>query len=187
MATVIIAEENRSLTNPDEIKSYLAGIGIDYERWDTDVAVDADASDDEILRAYSHYIEVLKAEGGYVAADVINVTPQTGGLEEMLARFNVEHTHDEDEVRFVVSGRGLFHIHPPDKPVVAIEVAAGDLIRVHRGTLHWFNLCSDRCIRAIRLFQNTAGWIPRYSGSGIDRNFQPVCFGPAYMSVRYSG
>ena len=30
----------------------------------------------------------------------------------MLAKFSIEHRHDEDEVRFIVEGRGLFHIHP---------------------------------------------------------------------------
>ena len=30
----------------------------------------------------------------------------------MLAKFSTEHWHDEDEVRFIVRGRGLFHIHP---------------------------------------------------------------------------
>ena len=30
----------------------------------------------------------------------------------MLDKFSSEHWHDEDEVRFIVEGRGLFHIHP---------------------------------------------------------------------------
>ena len=36
----------------------------------------------------------------------------------MLDKFNREHWHDEDEVRFVIQGRGLFHIRPKDGPVV---------------------------------------------------------------------
>ena len=75
----------------------------------------------------------------------------------MLARFTREHWHDEDEVRFIIEGRGLFHVHPADGPVFAIEVEAGDLIRVPRGTHHWFDLCADRRIRAIRLFQDPVG------------------------------
>ena len=104
----------------------------------------------------------------------------------MLAKFNIEHTHDEDEVRFIVAGHGLFHIHSSGRPVVGIEVVAGDLIRVPRGTLHWFDLCLDRRIRAIRLFQDASGWTPHYTGSGVDRRFQPVCFGPAYIPPRTS-
>ena len=100
----------------------------------------------------------------------------------MLAKFNIEHRHDEDEVRYIVAGRGLFHIHPPDGPVVALEVEAGDLIRVPRGTLHWFDLCGDRRIRAIRLFQDISGWTPHYTNSGVDRGYEPVCWGPRYIS-----
>lgn len=186
MAIVNIPEENRTLTDPAEITAYLAGIGIDYEQWHTDVKVEIGASSEEILTAYAPQIEQLKARGGYVTADVIDVNPNTSGLETMLAKFNIEHTHDEDEVRFIVAGSGLFHIHPPGKSVVGIEVVAGDLIRVPRGTLHWFNLCTERRIRAIRLFQDMSGWTPHYTGSGVDRKFQPVCLGPTYIPPQVS-
>jgi 1,2-dihydroxy-3-keto-5-methylthiopentene dioxygenase len=184
MAIVRIPEENRTLADPGEVTRYLASLGIDYERWGASQPVPADALAEEILAAYAPQIEQLKARGGYVTADVIDVHPTTPGLEAMLAKFNVEHWHDEDEVRYIVAGRGLFHIHMPGKAVAAIEVEAGDLIRVPRGTRHWFDLCADRRIRAIRLFQDPAGWTPRYTGSGVDRNYQPVCFGPAYIRAR---
>jgi 1,2-dihydroxy-3-keto-5-methylthiopentene dioxygenase len=109
------------------------------------------------------------------------VFPDTPGLDAMLNRFNSEHWHDEDEVRFIIEGRGVFHVHPPDEAVFAIEVGAGDLIRVPKGTHHWFDLCADRRIRAIRLFQDPAGWAPHYTKTGVDQNFQPLCFGPAYI------
>ncbi len=109
------------------------------------------ASDQEILDAFKAPIEELSASGGYVTADVINVSAETPGLQEMLDRFNREHWHDEDEIRFVVAGRGLFHIHPHGGEVFSIEVTGGDMISVPRGTEHWFDLCGDRRIRAIRL------------------------------------
>ena len=99
----------------------------------------------------------------------------------MLAKFNREHWHDEDEVRFTIAGHGLFHIHTKTGVVLGIEVEAGDLIRIPRGTLHWFNLCADRRIRAIRLFQDTAGWTPHYTESRIDENFLLACFSAAHL------
>ncbi len=181
MAVVRIPEKNRTLTERAEITQYLAAIGIDYERWAPAHAVPADAPAEQVLAAYAPEIERLKASGGYVTADVIDVFPQTPGLETMLKKFNREHWHDEDEVRFIIEGRGLFHIHPPGKPVLAIEVEAGDLIRVPRGTHHWFDLCPDRRIRAIRLFQDVSGWTPHYTDSGAEQGFEPACFGPAYI------
>jgi 1,2-dihydroxy-3-keto-5-methylthiopentene dioxygenase len=58
------------------------------------------------------------------------------------------------------------------------------LIRVPRGTWHWFDLCGDRDIRAIRLFQDKSGWTPHYTESGADRGYQPLCMGPAYIPLR---
>lgn len=177
MAVVEVAEKQIRLTNPSAIRETLGAIGIDYERWDADEArVSPESSEAEILAAYLPEIERLKAAGGYVTADVINIVPSTPNLDALLDKFNKEHWHDEDEIRFIVKGHGLFHIAPKDGPVVSIEMEAGDLIRVPRGTLHWFNLCGDRTVRAIRLFQDPAGWTPDYTGSGLDSKFRPLCF-----------
>ncbi len=181
MALVRIPDENRTLADRDAVAVYLAQVGIQYEVWTPEHPTASDASSEEILEAYSSEIERLKKSGGYVTADVINVNAQTPNLDAMLAKFSREHWHDEDEVRFIIHGSGVFHIHPQNSPVIAIEVGAGDLIRVPRGTLHWFDLCSDRQIRAIRLFQDPSGWTPRYTESGIDQRYQPVCLGTSYV------
>jgi 1,2-dihydroxy-3-keto-5-methylthiopentene dioxygenase len=186
MAIVRVPSEDRVLRQPGEVAAFLARHGIDYEQWEPSQPVAADASPEAVLAAYAREVDALKARGGYVTADVIDVKPQTPNLDAMLAKFNREHWHDEDEVRFIVEGRGLFHVHPADGPVFAIEVEAGDLIRVPRGTHHWFDLCADRRIRAIRLFQDSSGWTPHYTNSGVDQEFQPVCFGPIYLPAAHS-
>lgn len=187
MAIVTIPAENRTLKDRSEITEYLAGIGIDYDRWDTSRQIGSNLPADEILSVYSDEIDRLKAQGGYVTADVIDVNPTTPGLEAMLAKFNREHWHDEDEVRFIIQGRGIFHVRPREGAVAAIEVEQGDLIRVPRGTWHWFNLCESREIKAIRLFQDPAGWAPNYTESGVDGSYQPVCFGVSYLPAQGSG
>ena len=184
MAVLRIPDEQRTLREQGEVRDYLAGIGIEYERWETAADLPEDASAEQVLSAYARQIEELKRRGGYATADVIDVNAGTPGLDAMLAKFNIEHTHDEDEVRYIIAGRGLFHIHPSQGPVVAIEVEAGDLMRVPRGTRHWFDLCGDRRIRAIRLFQDKSGWTPHYTGSGVDRNYEPLCWGPRYIPTQ---
>ena len=183
MAIIKIPTEDITLTEVESGTAYLAARGIDYERWTPDHPVDPDAPADAILSAYAREIDALKSRGGYVTADVIDVKPETPNLDAMLTKFNREHWHDEDEVRFIIEGRGLFHVHPSEGPVFAIEVEAGDLIRVPRGTHHWFDLCAERRIRAIRLFQDASGWTPHYTDSGVDQGFQPLCFGPAYVAA----
>ena len=182
MAIVNIPDKNLVLRESQEITDYLAKIEIDYEHWDTgEPRVSADATEAEILAAYSPEIEKLKLSGGYVTADVINIVPTTPNLDVMLNKFNREHWHDEDEIRFIVKGHGLFHIAPKNGEVVSIEMEAGDLIRVPCGTRHWFNLCGDKTVRAIRLFEDMSGWTPHYSESGVDANYQPLCFGVNYI------
>jgi 1,2-dihydroxy-3-keto-5-methylthiopentene dioxygenase len=183
MATIHIPDENRTLTDPAEINSFLAPHGICHERWDVAGRIGPDATNDEILSAYAPEIERLKAAGGYVTADVINVNPATPGLDEMLARFDKEHTHSEDEVRFTVHGSGVFHIHPATGPVFSITVEAGDLINVPRGTRHWFNLCGTRTIRCIRLFEDKSGWTPHYQENSRHVDYQPVCMGPDWFPL----
>jgi 1,2-dihydroxy-3-keto-5-methylthiopentene dioxygenase len=187
MAIVTIPAEGLTLTGDAEIRSHLANIDIGYERWEPSGSMADDATGDQILAAYAVEIERLKSQGGYVTADIIDVSPQTPGLDEMLCKFSREHWHDEDEVRFVIQGRGVFHIRPQQGPVTAVEVTAGDLLTVPRGTHHWFDLCADRRIRAIRLFQDPAGWTPHYTDSGHERDYQPGCFGPAYISPQEAG
>jgi len=182
MALVRIPEAQQAIDDIDAMSRFLSTYGITYERWESTRSVPSDAGSEAVLQAYADKIDELNARGGYTSADVIDVTAATPGLDTMLAKFSREHWHDEDEVRFIVEGRGLFHISPKAGPVFAIEVEAGDLISVPKGTLHWFDLCADRRIRAIRLFQDKSGWTPHYTDSGIDAKFQPVCFGPSYVS-----
>lgn len=182
MAVLRFPDENRTIEDEAEIRAELAAAGIDYERWSLD-RVPGNCSADLVLDLYRAEIEEMKQRGGYVMADVIDVTPETPNLDTMLARFDKEHTHAEDEVRFILAGRGIFFLHLGAK-VYSVEVGPGDLLRVPRGTTHWFTLCEDRRIRTIRWFQQTEGWTPYYTGSGVDQGYQPLCFGPAYLGPR---
>jgi 1,2-dihydroxy-3-keto-5-methylthiopentene dioxygenase len=181
MATITIQDERRTIHETQELRAFLELFGIWYENWEVAGRISDKASDEEILRAYQPEIERLKQRGGFVTADVINVTPDTPNLDAMLNKFNKEHTHNEDEIRFTVAGRGVFHIHPPGGPVFAIEVQSGDLINVPRGTRHWFDLCAERTIRCIRLFKEISGWTPHYISEGVHEEYAPVCWGHNYL------
>ena len=181
MALISVPDENREISDANEMREFLKPFGIWYEKWDVEGRVGPDATNEEILEAYSPEIERLKKEYGFVTADVINVNPETPGLDDMLAKFDKEHTHSEDEVRFTVKGSGVFHIHPDGAPVFSITVESGDLVNVPSGTKHWFNLCNTRTIRCIRLFEDMSGWTPQYMENSQHVNYAPVCMGPNYI------
>ena len=181
MARVQIQDEGRDIREPAEIRAFLKQYGIDFEQWDVDSRIGTNATNEEILEAYAPEIERLKKEHGFVTADVINVVPETPGLDDMLQKFDKEHLHTEDEVRFTVKGSGVFHINPENGPVFAVTVESGDLLSVPKGTHHWFNLCSDKTIRCIRLFEDKAGWTPHYMEEPVHGKYSPLCMGPSYL------
>ena len=120
MAIVRIPEQDRTIEGIDAIREFLAARQIDYTRAEPDRPVAPDAPAEVLLDAYRAMIDELKARGGYVTADVIDVFPDTPGLDAMLNRFNSEHWHDEDEVRVIVEGRVVFHVHTAGEPVFAV-------------------------------------------------------------------
>ncbi len=187
MARIFIPDQNRSIEDEKEIQKYLNPYGIFYEKWECSiVSSEENPTDAEILTAFASQIEELKRRGNYATADVINVSPATPGLDSMLAKFSKEHTHSEDEVRFVVKGRGIFHINPQTSSVFSVEMEEGDLINVPAGTRHWFNLCAERTICTIRLFEDTTGWTPHYIEDSVHENYSPLCFGDRHVAPNSS-
>jgi len=187
MATVHIPTENRSITDSEAICAFLKPFGIWYEHWQVAGRLDPAASDAQILAEYSQEIDKVKAAGGFLTADVINVNPNTPNLDAMLSKFNKEHTHSEDEVRFTVEGKGVFHLHPEGGPVFSVTVESGDMINVPCGMKHWFNLCDDRRIRCIRFFEDVTGWTPEYVDQGVHGEFSPMCFGKSHLPSDATG
>ena len=121
------------------------------------------------MDAYRGFLDERMREGGWQSVDVVDIHPGLPDLDALLAKFDREHWHAEDEIRLIVDGRGLFQVHTKQGGVLANEVEAGDWIRVPGGTLHWFHVCEARRCRALRVFQDRAGWTPHDSDSGGER------------------
>jgi 1,2-dihydroxy-3-keto-5-methylthiopentene dioxygenase len=137
-----------------------------FERWPT-----VDVSDEaEVLAAYREPIERLKAERGFVHADVVAMVPDHPLREELRRKFLDEHTHSEDEARFFVAGSGVFFIHH-QRRVYALRCDRGDLINVPAGTRHWFDMGTRPSFRCIRWFTNPQGWVAEWTGSPIASRF----------------
>lgn len=98
------------------------------------------------------------ATHGWRSQDLVVLHPGTPGLEEMLTRFERPHIHEDDEVRYIVDGEGLFGFFHPDGRETVVRVIAGDYLRVPAGVEHRFTLTAKRRIKALRLFSDTASW-----------------------------
>jgi 1,2-dihydroxy-3-keto-5-methylthiopentene dioxygenase len=168
MAVIRVHGRQDGIQDVSEQASFLARYGIGFEQWDVARLADVpqhegESDQDHVLRVFGPEVERLMKTNGYLKADVVSLTPSTPNLPTLLAKFDKEHLHNEDEVRFVVKGRGVFTIHnDTDEIVFDVEVYPGDLLVVPDGTWHWFSLCEDQTIQCIRLFQSTEGWTPSY-------------------------
>jgi len=111
---------------------------------------------------YQPTMDVLKTERGYIEQDQVALTPETPNLDAICAKFDGEHLHDEDEVRFVLEGEGVFDIRSGDDRWMRVTVEAGDLIVVPAKRYHRFELTEKKTIRCVRLFQDQTGWVPHY-------------------------
>lgn len=166
MTAIRLHPDNRLIDAPAEMVRFLDGEGLVYRNWDVsklrgglrDNYALTEAEKAEILATFEGELEKLKAEGGYVSADIVVLWEKTPDLETLLDKFSREHHHSEDEVRFVVDGHGIFTIRGRGGRYFEVTVGLGDLITVPAGTRHWFTLAEDRRIKCIRLFQDPAGW-----------------------------
>lgn len=124
--------------------------GVHYQRLSTDPA------------EHQPPLDALMASNGYVHRDEVALSPETPNLEQVCAKFVDEHLHDEDEVRFVLEGAGVFEIRSRDDRWMKVTVHPGDLIVVPKDRYHRFYLTEQKTIRCARLFQDPSGWVPRY-------------------------
>ncbi|RRS10313.1 acireductone dioxygenase [Pseudoalteromonas sp. J010] len=160
----------QQVQDANTIASLLAEQGVRFEQWQATKDIHSDMSQTEIIDAYQHDVERLKAQGGYQTVDVISLAKGNPSAPELRQKFLFEHTHSEDEVRFFVKGQGLFCLHLNNK-VYQVLCQQGDLISVPENTPHWFDMGSDPEFTAIRLFNNQEGWVASSTGSEIAKQF----------------
>ena len=157
-------------TDAHEIAHALTPHGVRFERWRAATPVTPAMTPEEVIAAYDADIARLKAEGGYVVVDAVSMWPDHPQREALRAKFLSEHTHSEDEVRFFVSGQGLFCLHLGDQ-VYQVLCCEGDLISVPAGTRHWFDMGSAPRFTALRLFCDPAGWVATFTGDDLAARF----------------
>jgi 1,2-dihydroxy-3-keto-5-methylthiopentene dioxygenase len=114
------------------------------------------------LEAYEQPLDVFMRENGYVTRDEIQLSPATPNLAAIEAKFDREHLHTDDEVRYVLEGEGIFDIRSEDDRWMRVVVTAGDLISVPKDRHHRFMLTELKQIRCARLFVDVSGWTPHY-------------------------
>jgi 1,2-dihydroxy-3-keto-5-methylthiopentene dioxygenase len=168
-------EDGTVIADLDRIQDALAPLQVSVRHWPTSESVGAllarpaldDDQKERVLVGHDRYFEQLKVEAGYQSRDLIVLHADVPNLEQALAKFNPAHTHDDDEVRYIVDGEGVFGFTFADGVQAELLVEAGEYINVPANTEHWFHLTALKRIKAVRYFSGTDGWVPRYTGTPV--------------------
>jgi len=172
MASMIFPDGSRTY-DLAKIQDKLGQIGITLRDWSVPAQPHvlallnkAALGDDEkqaVLDTVGHRLEELRENQGYSTCDMIVLHEDIPGLADMLAKFEKIHYHTDDEVRYILAGRGYFGFVDPSDDQFMLEVTAGDYINVPANSEHWFTLGDSSRIKAVRYFIDTSGWSPVYT------------------------
>ncbi len=169
----IISSDGTETTDFAAIQRRLARLGVVLNSWaapaDPEMrallgkkALD-EAEKARLLESVDDRFEELKRSNGYTTRDMVVIHEDVPGLADMLAKFERIHYHTDDEVRYVVAGRGYFGFVEPDGEQFLLEVNACDYINVPANAEHWFEMKDSQRIKAVRYFIDTSGWAPVYT------------------------
>ncbi|MGC9239229.1 MAG: cupin domain-containing protein [Acidithiobacillus sp.] len=150
----------------------LASLGVVWERLPLPASSEVqallarptlDAAEQEsLLRALDPVFQRLQRERGYRERDLVVLHPEHPDLEALDRRFGGIHRHDDEEVRYIVDGEGVFGFVLADGRQLELTVEGGDYLHVPAGVEHWFRLNGLRRIKAVRYFSARGGWTPVY-------------------------
>ncbi|MBY0144692.1 acireductone dioxygenase [Neobacillus niacini] len=175
MAYITFQSREDQIHNQEEVAAFLASQEVIYENWDisklpgelVEKYLLSDEEKEEILNVFAAEISDISARREYKAQDVISLSDNTPNLDTLLTNFKNEHHHTDDEVRFIVSGHGVFVIQSKDGEFFEVHLSPGDLISVPENIRHYFTLEDDRKVVAVRIFVTTEGWVPIYEKAEI--------------------
>ncbi len=176
MAALQYAESMQRITDMERVAAILAPLGVGVREIPVAAAgaaallaqaqLDADAQA-ALLAALDDVFQRLQREKGYQERDLVVLYPEHPQLPELDARFRRIHTHEDEEVRYIVDGEGVFGFVLEDGAQVELTVQAGDYIHIPANVEHWFRLNDAQRIKAVRYFSARGGWTPHYTNRAL--------------------
>lgn len=157
-------------SDPATIGAFLTARGVTFEYWSlppaaVELAAKKRLSDEDkqaLLCLFADKLREKADHDGYRAADVVAIRPDLPNVDEALGKFDKVHFHDDDEVRAIVGGEGVFGFVGDDGRQFTITMQPGEFISLPAGMWHWFYCLDTKNVTALRLFRDNPSWLPHY-------------------------
>lgn len=168
-------------SDPETIKAFLRERGVAFELWEVSSAASALANKPQmtaedkqaLLDLFADRLAAKAMSEGYRSADVVAIRPDLPGVDEALGKFDRVHFHDDDEVRAIVAGAGVFGFVGDDGRQFTLTMQPGEYISLPAGMWHWFYCLDAKHVTAIRLFKDNPSWVPHYRDTARGRATTP--------------
>ncbi|VDB88455.1 unnamed protein product [Peniophora sp. CBMAI 1063] len=113
--------------------------------------------------SWEEKINEVARERGHKNCDVINVSREELGeaYEGKLKIFFEEHMHEDEEIRYILSGSGFFDLPEhsgPDEEWIRVHVTPGDLLVVPAEIYNRFTPDEGDRTKTMRLFNEEPKW-----------------------------
>nr|WP_145548711.1 hypothetical protein [Variovorax boronicumulans] len=145
------------------VRQNLAPTGVQFGRWPLRPLPAAGVLD-AVQAAYAQELADLGPGFRLHSADRVAMAPGDAHWPTLCQQFLAEHRHGDAEIRFLLSGTGLFYLRSGEG-FLGLLCEAGEWVALPAGLAHCFDAGDAPAFEALRLFGQPQGWVATPTGA----------------------
>ncbi|MGC3986330.1 MAG: hypothetical protein QM777_17325 [Pseudorhodoferax sp.] len=147
------------------VRENLGPTGVQFGRWPVrPLALPQGAAVAAVRATYGEELQALGPDFALHSADRVALSPGDAAWPALRAQFLAEHRHGDAEIRFFLSGTGLFTLRS-GAGFLGLLCEAGEWVALPAGLAHRFDAGEAPDFDALRLFGQPRGWVAEPTGA----------------------